>query len=669
MRHILRHFITRERADTTVRELLSYCAHTDTGNLMLFTSSYDLEPSFLPLEDYRSYAALMTKWIDTFHEHKIQVGINVMQTLGHIYYPEDNERTFGFRRRLQADGTPSGAGACPADAELQKYTGEVYKIFAALHPDYLYVDDDFRYHLDGTVYCFCPEHLSLFSAQMGESVDRQTLTRVLLDPCHPHHFAYREAFQIIQSRVLTDFAHSIRRSVDEVNPDCPIGLMTMGVPGGWWGVDFESITHALAGKKHAPLIRPQIGVYQESTLHDLPQTAHQPAIVRQTLPAHTRIHPEIESYPYTTWSKSAAFTRLQMLIVHLDGMHDLALNLFNIPNMPLAASQPVIDMNAASKEYFTALEKAIPEGARSTGVSIPVSPAGIIKHRPKKYPYKAEMLSGDLGGYNFMTKLGLPIGFDWTSSPFVFLAGDSIDGFSDKDLTSFLAKGALLDLDAFEVLERRGLAADIPIEITESIGIDSSGIEMYFLDQFSGESGEQCWPIRFSVFEDGWARKLTVSETARDHKVLSVLENYRGDTITPLVICVENQQGVRFGIMSFSLAQTTDFMMLNAYRKQQIERVFHYIASGALPVSCGNMAYVAPFCHRLSDDVMLLGLVNASTDDHQTITLKVDAPVKSLEVLEHDGTWSALNARIENSTVEFQRLLPACDVLVIKLYQ
>lgn len=638
MEHILRFFINEECAERQVRELIDYCRETDCRKLLLFTTNYDREPSFLPLDMYRRRAENMHGWMSTFKTEGIVCGINMMQTLGHVYYPEDVQRTFGFRQRMEANGGESGAGACPLDEVLIRYIREVYKIFAALDPSVLYVDDDFRYWMQGPS-CFCNEHMRKLSDAAGEMIDRESLVNALTHPSHPKHSQLRALYQSVQEEALTSLASEIRRGVDEIAPQCPIGLMTMGIPKGWWGTNYEAICEALAGPNHPRIIRPQMAMYNEIRLSELPAVARQCALVRQTLKPGAVVHPEIECYMYGTWSKSATFTRMQMLVPHLDGMHKLAINQFDYNGTPLTFYEEFTRMNMQNAALFSALEAAIPEGNRSCGVVLPITQDSVVRHAPRGEIVPIEALCGSNRPMELLIRLGLPVGFDWETSPFVVLAGSAIDAFDDNTLREYLSRGAIIDQAAFEALLRRGLTDTIPAAFYEPLPIDDSGVEV-----FPGEAGtvSHYRPVRAAVWEDGWAHRLAATEDAVESFTPSSLQNWRGEVITPMMLCVENRAGIRFGLLAFSLEDAPDVLMLSAPRKRQMEAMLEWIARAPLPVSCGNKAYLTPIYQPVSSDTAVIGLLNASTDDYDSISPRFGrGEPKTLERLEADGCWSA----------------------------
>ena len=156
--HILRVYLPAESAHERCGEVLEYSRRTGCREVLLFTSSYDKQPSFAPLSEIEGYARVLEESASRLRKGGMIVSVNVMQTLGHIYYPQSAEETFGFRRRVYADGRTSGEGACPLCEKLRSWACLAYRLYASIEPRVLFVDDDFRTVMQG-ISCFCEAHL------------------------------------------------------------------------------------------------------------------------------------------------------------------------------------------------------------------------------------------------------------------------------------------------------------------------------------------------------------------------------------------------------------------------------------------------------------------------------------------------------------------------------
>ena len=248
MKHILRYHIRECLANERIADLEKYCERTGCRELLLFTGSYDFQPSFVSLEDLKSYAASMAIWMEEFNKSGIAVNINVLQTLGHVNFPLSDSRQFPFQRRVDWAGNEGGGGACPLDKELSEYVVEIYRTFAVLKPSVIYVDDDFRSHIGGLC-CFCDEHLKRIGEILGRAISRSDLCTEMLKTNSTEPNTFRRAFHQAQVDGLCQLSESIRKNVAEVSPNTRLGLMIARIPLGLWGHDFLAVGACFGGQE------------------------------------------------------------------------------------------------------------------------------------------------------------------------------------------------------------------------------------------------------------------------------------------------------------------------------------------------------------------------------------------------------------------------------------
>lgn len=294
LHHILRIHLPLDVAKRRTAEVIDYCKRTGCGEVLLFTTSYDHAPSFQSLDDIRDYVKAIQPRIAELRHAGVTVSVNVLQTLGHVYFPAAQETDFPFQRRVYAGGRVSTEGACPLDPKLHQWVTGAYKIYAGLRPPVLFVDDDFRTFMAGEISCFCPLHLRAISDLAGRSVTREEVVQSLLGTAWPAP-DLRRHYYTATTRGFVDLATQIRAAVDTVSPETRVGLMTAAWPRGAQGVDVAAVAQALAGQ-HRPLLRPQISFYSEDFIRDAASAFLNPARMRATLPENFEYWPEIENY-------------------------------------------------------------------------------------------------------------------------------------------------------------------------------------------------------------------------------------------------------------------------------------------------------------------------------------------------------------------------------------
>ena len=100
LHHILRIYLPLEVAPQRTAEVLDYAARTGCSEILLFTTSYDRAPSFQSLEDTVAYVEAIAPLAAKLRDAGLTVSVNVLQTLGHVYFPASMEKEFPFQRRI-----------------------------------------------------------------------------------------------------------------------------------------------------------------------------------------------------------------------------------------------------------------------------------------------------------------------------------------------------------------------------------------------------------------------------------------------------------------------------------------------------------------------------------------------------------------------------------------
>ncbi len=126
LHHILRIHLPLDVAERRTVEVLDYCRRTGCSEVLLFTTSYDHAPSFQTLDEIRAYVNAIQPRIEALRHAGVTVSVNVLQTLGHVYFPAAQEKDFPFQRRVYAGGRVSTEGACPLDPKLHDWVTGAY---------------------------------------------------------------------------------------------------------------------------------------------------------------------------------------------------------------------------------------------------------------------------------------------------------------------------------------------------------------------------------------------------------------------------------------------------------------------------------------------------------------------------------------------------------------
>ena len=612
-RQILRIFLPADQETNRVKDAIDYCRKTNCHEIMLFTGLFDSAPSFLTLDEINERVEKILKpAIAEIENAGIKATLNILQTLGHHYFPNDAEyrKKFPFRERVPQDGS-HGGGACPLDKNLQKWVIDTYTIYAKLKPEYIFVDDDFRTMMKGGLSCFCSEHLRIIGELAGKTVTREEVADAVFNqPDSP----LRKYFFDVTTDGFVSLAKIIHDTVKAVSPDTRIGLMSACLPHGTAGMDLDKIVLALAGNDR-PLLRPQVPLYYELMPQRVPAMTFNPSLMRAALPENVEHFAELECTPYGPYGKSAAMTAAQAFALLMQGFSSQAFTFFDNLGHPLPEAKGLINAFDKYNAFFNKVAELIPENSPCCGINTVVG-KNTLRER---HCTKAANYFNDRELALALPNCGLPLG-TCKNSPFNIITGDDVRTMNREEIDSLLKNGALMDFYALNALHDLGFGERIGIECKEEIEHDELGMEEHnfgFGEDFEVSKCRQ--PLRFFCYH-GLAdfRKLVSDDRA---KAWSVIRNFRMENVAPGVLVRENEAGEVFAVCAVSGDAGYKFLA-NYDRTRQFRKLFSVIGKRALPLAIHQDApYLWLLINRTADGKYLAGIINCSTDTVEEIPL------------------------------------------------
>ena len=612
-RQILRLFLPLDQEVNRVNDAIDYCRKTNCHEVMLFTGLFDSSPSFLTMQEINCRVENILKpAISALENAGIKATLNVLQTLGHHYFPADEEyrKQFPFRERVPQDGS-AGGGACPLDENLRQWVKESYTIYAGLKPEYIFVDDDFRTMMKGGLSCFCSEHLRIIGERYGKTVTREEVAdAVFMQPDSP----LRQHFFDVTTEGFVSLAELIHNTVKAVSPETRLGLMSACLPHGTAGMDLDKIVLALAGNDR-PLLRPQVPLYYELMPQRVPAMTFNPSLMRAALPENVEHFAELECTPYGPYGKSAAMTAAQAFALLMQGFPTQAFTFFDTLGHPLPEAKGLIKAFAVNNAFFNKVARLIPENSPCHGVRTAVG-SNTLRHR---HCNKQANYFNDRELALALPNCGLPLG-TCENSPFNVITGDDLRTMSRDGIDQLLKKGALLDFFALNTLWELGFGERIGIRCGKKIDLDDLGMEEHnfgFGKDFESSKCRQ--PLRFFCYHGFTdARQLTGDERTQ---AWSMIKNFRMDDVAPGLLVRENEDGERFGVIAFS-GDAGYKLLANCDRTRQMRKLFSYIAREPLPLAIHqDNPYIWLLLNRTAEGKPLAGVINCSTDTVEELTV------------------------------------------------
>lgn len=150
-------------------------------------------------------------------------------------------------------GKQSSTEKCPLDPAFLEYAADTVRTIAAMHPDIILYDDDFRFgFLDSGNGCQCRFHRAEMKKRLGGKELPEGDLFELLFSGKPNE--YRAAYLDAAGESLKSFCRKMREALDSVDPTIRFGACSCMSVWDMDGVDSFTLAEILAGNTK-PLVR------------------------------------------------------------------------------------------------------------------------------------------------------------------------------------------------------------------------------------------------------------------------------------------------------------------------------------------------------------------------------------------------------------------------------
>ena len=117
---LLRYYIGLENHEKRFELLVDFLNRTGIHRVLLFSAPFSTMSSIIPESYYQKHVDMLRPYVEKLREMNVEVGVNVLYTLGHCFYPDEEE--FGFKRAVTIDGEASRGCVCPLDTVVAACT-------------------------------------------------------------------------------------------------------------------------------------------------------------------------------------------------------------------------------------------------------------------------------------------------------------------------------------------------------------------------------------------------------------------------------------------------------------------------------------------------------------------------------------------------------------------
>ena len=634
---MLRRALLLWRAQETIEEVVDYCVRNSIDEVMWKVDVEEFNHGLLRLDMLQQYLPWIDRARQALSENGILSSINPWTTMNHADRGRDMTTVHPrMHWMVDASGAAAKACACPLSGAWQEWLVESYRLYASTRPNILWLEDDFRtYNHRPVVWgCYCPDHMRALSETIGVEIDREELVSRLLAPGVPDPI--RCQWFELQGRIMIGVAARVQTAVHAESPETRLGLMcSNSLDGRWW---LDAVT-ALAGP-HEPVARPSLGPYQEARATALLLDEHDHQKELCCLPSGTRICPELENMPYTSFSKSSRFTRLELGIAQLLGHADITLNLYDFLGTPLSEDQRFGRLLRETKPVLSALASRCGPGGRERGVQVLFDKRSAdVKRLDAGDGFDQLLRHDDAEGWaRPLQACDLPV--IWGPAPVCCVTGQVMRALDESSVQRILSGGLLLDGSALGVLHEEGYGHLTGLSVSE------------WTDQHeTAACAEEIINERFGGAPRAYTSLTGITPRTRllhfvpgpDAILASRFVDVDRQPISSGMVLFENELGGRIAAYPYDLTGGTGASFMNPLRKRQLAAVIRWLGRGAVDLLVGSdAAWMIPF-RRDYPDYTLIGIANLETDEWPQLCLSLSTDgkpgPKRLLLLSSQGTW------------------------------
>ena len=643
--YILRRTIVPWRWREALDEAVEYCKKYRIDELCVFIDSGTFThyyPDEKWLADYQKILFEVKKSCDA---NGIIYSLNPNVTQGHgdrgrhiaALHPDWDMCT-------GSDGTSADDCACSSSKPWRKYISSQWELYAETHPAVIWLEDDMRTSFHGAAGrgCFCKTHIREFNKRNSLSLTREELVKAIFSsPCE-----IRTKWIHFLDDITNETVKMLEETVHKVSPETVIGLMSNDIKShAVEGRDWEKFKLLAAGKNGTLTVnRPPLGNYTEGSLEGLRYTFNSTCITRREYGYNSKPKTlflgEIENFPYTNYSKSNTFMRLQCAAAICGGCNALTLNLFDHSGTPMKSNIELLETLRDSKDFLSALKERHSENARSNGIGIYYN-ANAPHHKKSNFTNCSyDIYPEGLAANETLQDMGFGTSFEHSSRVTV-LCGQDIRAASEKEILSLLGKSLFIDAGAFMALDELGYSEYIGGTLEEHFPLSTKypvAGEHFFNERFGGDA-----LLYFDTAIHTSRPEFAAIRHSGNVEILSEMVDVERKSIFPCAYTFINKLGGRMAVHPLEYAGLSSGFA-TPERKSTLHSIFKWLFNGELPVFMTGRRRSLTFRMENSETI-LAGAMNLSLDTLKNVNciLECENKITKIEHLEENGKWTLFN--------------------------
>lgn len=570
--------------------------------------------------------------IDFFKSYGYEVGVWLWSSM----VLDEN----GFQHKVNSAGVEHSIWTCHADENFLRLVAEYAREIAKLSPDLIMYDDDLKYSRDETGLhgCFCRWHRELLRQMYGEKYDLDDVAKKAYGDSVTEE---RQIWHDVMGRGLENYAATVRRAVDEVNPDIRIGFCGNLSGYGVEGTDIKKLSRIFAGntKPYARTIgAPYWDWYKDypRKLSEVLEVERHQAKIFEDSGIETMCEGDV--YPRPRTAACASYLEIFDTVLMANGGHDGILKYVLDYYSPADYEKGYVDAHVKNLPVYEKIRKHFSD-KKAVGVRVFSSDRVFSETHEKyafgddRYEYTHSLLSTQAG--RVLSQLSIPTTYDEigvTTAAF----GEYARFLEDKDFD----RGIITDLAGAMALTERGIDVGLL-----SVGDKTAVTGEYFGNGYYNPILDKKGYYRVSVKENA---RILSHYTTRFPRYAGELDEMAEEKI-PAAYLYENSDGKRFMVLTF-VATLAEAGFRSYLKSQQIADAVKWLGGQDLPAVCMKNPDLYIMC-KADGDALSVGLWNLCPDEIAVPVLDLADKYSSAEYVncsgelcENKATLSSLGA-------------------------
>ncbi|HOL21620.1 MAG TPA: hypothetical protein PLQ41_02035 [bacterium] len=551
--------------------LANFCIKHHIEEVVLFFAGEEWNNGLLSKKEEDVWFETVREATEILKAKGISVSLNPWMTVLHCDRGRRFPSDYKFKPMVSPLGEKAKATASFADKNWQKYINNLYGRFATLGFRVIWIEDDFRYHNHAPLTWgggFEDEIIERFSKKIGTKVSREEVVKKILQPGSPH--PWREKWMDVWREVQLEVSRGIRGAVEKSSKGkTKLGLMS----------SLPSV-HSIEGRRWLPLFnaltienrvahRPHFAPYHEDIGKNKVYSIMLLDTQKNFRPSYCEVAPEIENFPFTTWSKSDTQTWCEMALSLFFGSDALLLNLFSfVGNPPDKNTGKLLDRSYKSLEWIS---KKFSKKLNLFGVGIPWKENAAEKVETEKGESLYELQVDPLPAWKLLLSYGISACSREQSVNAIF--GNSAWIFEDSEILEMLKEGLLLDGESARILCKRGFERYLGVKYDKTLSREESPYSLeVVVNRKSGVDEELYDSVNllpaFNVFKVKEKAEVWTDVITPEKKVVG-----------PGIILYQNDIGGRTAILNTLNGNP----VMNFHRQAIVQNIVKYLYKSNLP--------------------------------------------------------------------------------------